>query len=135
MKPLVLNTEEYAYCHHEFVGHFKRLQRLAKERPGQEKTSLFEVYKSMYAIFAAPVVQNEIKVLTLNRKKLRVLEDYMTSAQTALTERIIPGYMERIEQAPEASEKERLKVYLDKAIMMRDTFLETIKKKVGECLT
>jgi len=131
MKNLVLNTEEYAWLHHEVSRLWASQEKQATEKPSIAKTPLFAVYRELAIIFRNPIIQYEIRILSLNRKKLRLIEHLVNSQVKVLTERVIPGYEEKIQRG---ESPEFINPYLDRARTLLDKILVKIQNKIGELL-
>lgn len=130
MKNLVLNTEEYAWLHHEVSRLWASQQKLAAEKPSITKTPLFAVYGELAKLFKDPITQHEIRILALNRKKARMVEHLVLSQMKVLDERIIPGYKEKIDKGEPA---ERIQPYIDRASSLLE-ILKRVHAKVEEIL-
>jgi hypothetical protein len=130
MKNLVLNTEEYAWLHHEVSRLWASQQKLAEEKPSMRKTPLFAIYGELAKIFQDPITQHEIRILALNRKKARMVEHLVSSQIKVLDEKIIPGYEEKILKG---EPKERIEPYIARAKALTE-ILKKIHTKVEELL-
>jgi hypothetical protein len=128
MKNLVLNTEEYAWLHHEISRLWNHQKKQAETKESLKKQPLYLLYGELYKSFHEPIIQHEIRIIAMNRKRGRLLHMLVETQKKTLDERIIPGYEEKMRK----EDPERIKGYLDRARTLSEGILAGIIKKVEE---